>query len=163
EVSARYLKHFVDAWNNVPGRKPEDRLEDQSVVVTVPASFDDVARNLTAEAAKQAGLKHVTLLEEPQAAFHPPLRTPPPRPAALKPGRRVGAGGRGGGTPDFSLLPGAEGKGEPDLVRGAGGDPLLLGGNNKGPALAKSIESKLSAKPDAAQFGVLVQACRAAK
>jgi molecular chaperone DnaK (HSP70) len=62
EASAKYLKHMVDAWNAAAGRKPEDRLEDQPVVLTVPASFDDVARNLTAEAAKLAGLKNVSLL-----------------------------------------------------------------------------------------------------
>ena len=63
EVSARYLKHIVEAWNAAHGRKAADHLENQEVVITVPASFDDVARNLTAEAAKQAGMKHVTLLE----------------------------------------------------------------------------------------------------
>src|SRR5262245_59455829 len=57
DVSARYLQHFVDAWNHTPGRRAEDHLENQQVVVTVPASFDDVARNLTAEAASRAGLK----------------------------------------------------------------------------------------------------------
>jgi hypothetical protein len=164
EVSAKYLKHFVDAWNHVPGRKPEDRLEDQSVVVTVPASFDDVARNLTAEAAKQAGLKHVTLLEEPQAAFYAWLGTHPPVEAtALKPGMRCVVVDVGGGTSDFSLIRAAEGKGELDFVRDAVGDHLLLGGDNMDLALAKSIESKLSARPDAAQFGALVQACRSAK
>jgi hypothetical protein len=158
------LKHFVDAWNHAPGRKPEDRLEDQSVVVTVPASFDDVARNLTAEAGKQAGLKHVTLLEEPQAAFYAWLGTHPPVEAtALKPGMRCVVVDVGGGTSDFSLIRAAEGKGELDFVRDAVGDHLLLGGDNMDLALAKSIESKLSARPDAAQFGALVQACRSAK
>ena len=69
EVSAKYLKHIVEAWNHAPNRKPADHLEEQDVVVTVPASFDDVARNLTMQAAKEAGLKNVSLLEEPQAAF----------------------------------------------------------------------------------------------
>jgi hypothetical protein len=164
DVSARYLKHFVDAWNHAPGRKPEDRLEDQPVVVTVPASFDDVARNLTAEAAKQAGLKHVTLLEEPQAAFYAWLGTHPPLEATrLKPGMRCVVVDVGGGTSDFSLIRSAEGKGELEFVRDAVGDHLLLGGDNMDLALAKSIEAKLSARPDGAQFGALVQACRSAK
>ncbi len=164
EVSARYLKHFVDAWNHAPGRKPEDHLEEQPVVVTVPASFDDVARNLTAEAAKLAGLKHVTLLEEPQAAFYAWLGTHAPQEATvLKPGMRCVVVDVGGGTSDFSLIRSAEGKGELDFVRDAVGDHLLLGGDNMDLALAKAIEGKLTHKPDAAQFGALVQACRAAK
>src|SRR4029453_16330979 len=152
----KYLKHIVEAWNAAPGRKDADRLEEQTVVVTVPASFDDVARNLTAEAAKQAGLKHVTLLEEPQAAFYAWLGTHPPIEATiLKPGMRCVVVDVGGGTSDFSLIRAAEGKGEIDFLRDAVGDHLLLGGDNMDLALAKSIEGKLSAKPDAAQFGAL--------
>src|SRR6185436_808592 len=98
EVSARYLKPIVEAWNAAPNRKPGDHLEEQTVVVTVPASFDDVARNLTAEAAKQAGLKNVTLLEEPQAAFYAWLGTHPPQEAtSLKPGMRCVVVDVGGG------------------------------------------------------------------
>ena len=74
-VARGICKHIVEAWNAAPNRKPADQLEEQTVVLTVPASFDDVARNLTVEAAKQAGLKHVTLLEEPQAAFYSWLGT----------------------------------------------------------------------------------------
>src|SRR5262249_2184503 len=71
EASARYLRHPVEGWNNTVARdRPEDRLEKQAVVLTVPASFDDVARNLTVEAARQAGIENLTLLEEPQAAFY---------------------------------------------------------------------------------------------
>src|SRR5947209_4782287 len=74
DVSARYLRHFVQAWNHT--HKPADEhLERQAVVLTVPASFDDVARNLTLEAAKKAGLQNVLLLEEPQAAFYAWLAT----------------------------------------------------------------------------------------
>src|SRR5262245_48751959 len=70
EVSVRLLKHMLQAWNSAPTRPEADRLESQTVVLTVPASFDDVARNLTMQAGKEAGLKNVTLLEEPQAAFY---------------------------------------------------------------------------------------------
>src|SRR5262245_55125054 len=67
EVSARYLRHLVECWNYVMARDLEDyRLEKQAVVLTVPASFDEVARNLTVEAARKAGLENLTLLEEPQ-------------------------------------------------------------------------------------------------
>ena len=71
EASARYLRHMVEAWNHVMAKdRADDRLEKQTVVLTVPASFDDVARNLTVEAARKAGLENLTLLEEPQAAFY---------------------------------------------------------------------------------------------
>ena len=164
EVSARYLRHLVEAWNAVPNRKPDDRLEEQTVVITVPASFDDVARNLTAEAAKQAGLKHVTLLEEPQAAFYAWLGTHSPQEAGLlKPGMRCLVVDVGGGTSDFSLIRAVEEHGEFGFVRDAVGEHLLLGGDNMDLALAKSVEAKLPGKLDAAQFGALVQACRSAK
>jgi molecular chaperone DnaK (HSP70) len=165
EVSAKFLKHIVEAWNSAPNRKPEDRLEEQDVVVTVPASFDDVARNLTAEAARLAGLKHVTLLEEPQAAFYAWLGTHSPQEAgSLKPGMRCLVVDVGGGTSDFSLIRAGEEKGELTFVRDAVGDHLLLGGDNMDLALAKAVETKLpGGRLDAAQFGALVQACRAAK
>lgn len=165
EVSAKYLKHLVEAWNAAPGRKPDEFLEEQTVVVTVPASFDDVARNLTADAAKQAGLKHVTLLEEPQAAFYAWLGTHSPAEAGmLKPGMRCLVVDVGGGTSDFSLIRAGEEKGELTFARDAVGDHLLLGGDNMDLALAKAVEAKLpGGRLDAAQFGSLVQACRAAK
>ncbi len=165
EVSARYLKHIVEAWNAAPNRKDTDKLEDQTVVVTVPASFDDVARNLTAEAAKQAGLKNVTLLEEPQAAFYAWLGTHSPQEAGmLRPGMRCLVVDVGGGTSDFSLIRAGEEKGELTFIRDAVGDHLLLGGDNMDLALAKAVETKLpGGRLDAAQFGSLVQACRGAK
>ncbi len=165
EVSSRYLRHLVEAWNAAPNRKPEDHLEDQTVVVTVPASFDDVARNLTAEAAKQAGLKNVTLLEEPQAAFYAWLGTHSAQEAGmLKPGMRCLVVDVGGGTSDFSLIRATEEHGEFGFVRDAVGEHLLLGGDNMDLALAKAVEAKLpSGRLDAAQFGSLVQACRSAK
>src|SRR5438270_151484 len=71
EASARYLRHLVESWNQVMAKEdPENRLEKQVVVLTVPASFDDMARTLTVEAARMAGLVELTLLEEPQAAFY---------------------------------------------------------------------------------------------
>ena len=163
EVSARYLRHLVEAWN--AGHKPEDKLEDQDVVITVPASFDDVARNLTAEAAKLAGLKHVTLLEEPQAAFYAWLGTHSPKEAGkLKVGMRTLVVDVGGGTSDFSLIRAVEEQGEFGFVRDAVGEHLLLGGDNMDLALAKAVEAKLpGGRLDATQFGSLVQACRSAK
>ena len=163
-VSAKYLRHFVDAWNAAPGRKPEDHLEECPVVLTVPASFDDMARNLTAEAAKQAGLKHVTLIEEPQAAFYCWLGMHSVEESGqLKPGMRCVVIDVGGGTSDFSLIRAAEDQGSLAFLRDAVGDHLLLGGDNMDLALAKAVEAKLSQKLDAGQFGTLVQACRGAK
>src|SRR5579871_4556587 len=90
EASTRYLRHMAQAWNHVmAARDPSLRLEKQLVVLTVPASFDDMARTLTVEAARKAGLENLTLLEEPQAAFYCWLSTHPPRETtALKPGSR---------------------------------------------------------------------------
>ena len=165
EVSARYLRHLVDAWNAVPDRRPDDYLEAQDVVITVPASFDDVARNLTVEAARLAGLKNVTLLEEPQAAFYAWLGTHSAAEAGmLKPGMRCLVVDVGGGTSDFSLIRAGEEKGELTFLREAVGDHLLLGGDNMDLALAKAVEARLPAgRLDAGQFGALVQACRSAK
>lgn len=166
EVSARYLRHMVDGWNHVLGRAPAERLEEQMVILTVPASFDDVARNLTAEAAKQAGLKQVTLLEEPQAAFYCWLgMSSVEEVGRMKPGMRCLVVDVGGGTSDFSLIRAAEDKGELTFLREAIGDHLLLGGDNMDHALARFAELKMpqAGRLDAAQFGMLVQACRQAK
>lgn len=166
EVSVRYLKHMVQAWNHAPHRAEADRLEDQTVVLTVPASFDDVARNLTMQAAKEAGLKYVSLLEEPQAAFYCWLGLSDPHEVTkMAPGMRCLVVDVGGGTSDFSLIRADEETGELSFIREAVGDHLLLGGDNMDLALARQVESRLpqAGKLDAAQFGMLVQSCRQAK
>ncbi|HXG08935.1 MAG TPA: Hsp70 family protein, partial [Gemmataceae bacterium] len=167
EVSARYLRHLAESWNHVMARgREEDRLEKQPVVLTVPASFDDVARNLTVEAARKAGLENLTLLEEPQAAFYCWLATRSAAEAgALKPGALCLVVDVGGGTSDFSLIQAVEQQGELGFVRLAVGDHLLLGGDNMDLALAKFVESRLpgAGRLDAAQYGLLTQACRQAK
>ena len=167
EASARYLRHMVESWNAVMAKdRPDDRLEKQTVVLTVPASFDDVARNLTVEAARKAGLEDLILLEEPQAAFYCWLAThSPAEAAALKPGTRCLVVDVGGGTSDFSLIEAIEQKGELGFVRQAVGDHLLLGGDNMDLALAKFVEVKLpgAGRLDAVQYGLLTQACRQAK
>jgi hypothetical protein len=163
EVSMRYLAHMVESWNHL---RKEHPLQDQAVVLTVPASFDDVARNLTMEAAKQAGLKNVVLLEEPQAAFYCWLGLSKiDEVTQMKPGMRCLVVDVGGGTSDFSLIQAAEDKGELTFIREAVGDHLLLGGDNMDLALARHAETKLpqAGRLDAAQFGMLVQSCRQAK
>jgi hypothetical protein len=167
EASTRYLRHLVEAWNfKMAANRPDDRLEKQAVVLTVPASFDDVARTLTVEAAAKAGLENVVLIEEPQAAFYCWLVTHSAKEAGqLKPGSRCLVVDVGGGTSDFSLIEAVEEKGELGFVRQAVGDHLLLGGDNMDLALAKFVETKLpgAGRLDAAQYGMLTQACRAAK
>jgi molecular chaperone DnaK (HSP70) len=167
EATARYLRHLVDAWNHAMSKgKDELRLEKQTVVLTVPASFDDVARTLTVEAARKAGLEDLLLLEEPQAAFYCWLATHPQKEASqVKPGYRCLVVDVGGGTSDFSLIQAVEQQGELGFVRLAVGDHLLLGGDNMDLALAKFVEAKLpqAGRLDAAQYGMLTQACRQAK
>lgn len=170
EVTARYLKHLADAWNLSHG---QHRLEKQQVVLTVPASFDDVARQLTVEAATKAGIEHFTLLEEPQAAFYCWLathaagtgRAAEGRAAEVQPGDSCLVVDVGGGTTDFSLIQASEEKGELAFLRQAVGDHLLLGGDNMDLALAKYVETKLpqAGRLDAVQYGLLTQACRQAK
>ena len=165
EVSSRYLQHMVEAWDHTMA-KIGAKLEDQQVVLTVPASFDDVARNLTMQAAQQAGLKNVTLLEEPQAAFYCWLGLSKIQEVTrMRPGMRCVVVDVGGGTSDFSLIRAEEDRGELTFIRDSVGDHLLLGGDNMDLALARFAESKLpqAGKLDAAQFGMLVQACRNAK
>jgi molecular chaperone DnaK (HSP70) len=167
EASARYLRHLVEAWNHaIAKERDEDRLEKQAVVLTVPASFDDVARNLTVEAARKAGIENLTLLEEPQAAFYCWLATAPAQEAgSLQPGALCVVVDVGGGTSDFSLIQAVEQQGEITFVRQAVGDHLLLGGDNMDLALAKFVETKLpgAGRLDAAGYGMLTQACRLAK
>lgn len=167
EASMRYLRHLVEAWNHtMAANQPNDRLENLPVVLTVPASFDDVARNLTVEAARKAGIENLTLLEEPQAAFYCWFSTHSAGEAQqLRPGSRCVVVDVGGGTSDFSLIRAVEEKGELAFVRDAVGDHLLLGGDNMDLALARFIEPRLagSGKLDAGQFGMLAQACRQAK
>jgi hypothetical protein len=167
EASARYLRHLVDSWNYTTARDdPAARLEKQTVVLTVPASFDDMARTLTVEAARKAGLEDLTLLEEPQAAFYCWLATHSAAEAGrLKPGAQCLVVDVGGGTTDFSLIQAVEQQGELGFVRQAVGDHLLLGGDNMDLALAKLVESRLpqAGRLDAAQYGLLTQACRLAK
>src|SRR5471032_3274218 len=167
EASTRYLRHMVEAWNHVMASKhPEYRLEKCPVVLTVPASFDDMARKLTVEAARKAGIENLTLLEEPQAAFYCWLATHSPQEAAnLNPGDHCLVVDVGGGTTDFSLIQADEHQGALTFLRQAVGDHLLLGGDNMDLALAKFIETKIpsAGKLDAAQYGMLTQACRQGK
>jgi molecular chaperone DnaK (HSP70) len=166
EASARILRHLQAAWD---AAHPEAPLHEQDVVVTVPASFDEGARALTLRAAADAGLPKLLLVEEPQAAFYDWVRVHRGKiEDELKGVHLVLIVDVGGGTTDLTLIkvdPAADGQsdGAPVLNRIAVGDHLLLGGDNMDLALARTAEARLQRKLDAAQFGALVSACRAAK
>ena len=164
EASAGYLRHIQEAWDS---QNPDRPLAEQEIVLTVPASFDAVARELTAEAARSAGLKNLTLLEEPQAAFYSWLD-------GVGEGWReqVSVGDRilvcdiGGGTTDFSLIVVTEEDGDLALERVAVGDHILLGGDNMDLTLAATVQQRLKAqgtKLDAWQMQVLTHGCRVGK
>lgn len=167
EASAAYLAHLRDAWNAGVGKDAGGRLEEQEVLLTVPASFDAVARELTVEAAKQAGLAGVTLLEEPQAAFYAWLAEAGDRwRKQVKVGDVILVCDVGGGTTDFTLIA-VEGRdGDLTLNRLAVGEHILLGGDNMDLALAYAVAATLPRGMeglDAAQRVALNHACRAAK
>jgi len=164
EASARLLGHMAAAWN---AAHPETPLAQQEVVITVPASFDEVARSLTVQAAKSAGLEKFTLVEEPQAAFYDfTARHRHDLAAVLQEIRLVLVVDVGGGTTDFTLIQTGVTAGSPALRRIAVGDHLMLGGDNMDATLARHVEERLLAdgrKLSATQWTQLVQAARAAK
>lgn len=168
DASARYLTHLREAWNETIARGDASlALENQDVTLTVPASFDAVARELTVEAAKKAGLPHPTLLEEPQAAVYAWVEAMGERwRKLLKVGDLVLVVDLGGGTTDFSLIAVVEHEGELALQRVAVGDHILLGGDNMDLALAHALEQKLAQagkKLDRWQFLALTHGARKAK
>jgi len=164
EASARYLAHLRATWDQA---HPDAPLGEQEVLLTVPASFDAVARELTVTAARQAGLEKLTLLEEPQAAFYSFLaRTGDAWRKQLRPGDVVAVIDVGGGTCDFSLIAVSEQEGNLALERVAVGDHILLGGDNMDLTLAHAVTQKLAAdgqKLKSSQYRGLVHACRRAK
>ncbi|MBF5042708.1 Hsp70 family protein [Aggregicoccus sp. 17bor-14] len=167
EASTRYLRHLHAAWDQAFGTDGGSTLAEQDVIVTVPASFDPAARELTLEAAKAAGLSHVTLLEEPQAALYAWLES---MGEGFRKRMRVGevilVVDVGGGTSDFSLITVRERDGEVELTRVAVGDHILLGGDNMDLALAHTLNQRLTGegkKLDAWQFNALTYGCRHAK
>jgi molecular chaperone DnaK (HSP70) len=163
EAERQYLDHLRMAWNQ---RHEDAKLEAQQVLITVPASFDAAARELTQRAAKLAGYPEVTLLEEPQAAFYSWIARNPNWREQIRPGDSILVVDIGGGTTDFTLIAVTERDGELQLERIAVGEHILLGGDNMDLALARYAEQQLGAKGtklDAVQFHALWQQCRHAK
>jgi molecular chaperone DnaK (HSP70) len=168
ECSRRYLQHLRDAFLHAERTQGRDwDLSEGEIVVTVPASFDEVARSLTAEAAKAAGVGDVTLLEEPQAAFYAWTAQ------AGKTWREDVAHGDivlvcdvGGGTTDFSLIAVTDVEGSLELERVSVGEHILLGGDNMDLALAHTLNAQLEAAGkslDSWQFLALMHAASKAK
>lgn len=145
EATARYLRHVRDAWNDVMAKGDVDaEFDAQEIILTVPASFDEVARTLTIEAARLAGYDKMTLLEEPQAAFYSWIAQHESNwDSQLPVGTLVLVCDVGGGTTDFSLIEVVLKDGKPVFQRMAVGDHLLLGGDNMDAAIVHRLEEKL--------------------
>ncbi|MBA3028069.1 MAG: hsp70 family protein [Desulfobacteraceae bacterium] len=165
-ASAAFLEHIRNAWNDF--HQEEDLfLENQKVIITVPASFDETARDLTLEAAKLAGLKEVVLIEEPLAAFYNWLMAHEKDwTDHVKTGDLILVCDVGGGTTDFSLIALKSTNGSPGFERIAVGDHLILGGDNMDIALAQRMESYTSKAGSSLGFDrwkALCNHCRQAK
>ena len=147
EASSYFLGYLRQVWDHHHARgKTESALSEQDVLLTVPASFDEEARELTRRAAEQAGFENVTLLEEPQAAFYAWLESQGDGwRKRVKVGDLVLVCDVGGGTTDFSLITVSEEGGELVLKRVAVGEHILLGGDNMDLALARLVEQRLEA------------------
>jgi hypothetical protein len=169
EAAAEYLRHLRHAWDaRVNAKKePELALGAQQILLTVPASFDEEARELTLRAAEAAGLTHVTLLEEPQAAFYAWIDAQGEDwRKRVKVGDLILVCDVGGGTTDFSLITVSEEAGELALKRVAVGEHILLGGDNMDLALARLLQQRLEEeghRVDTWQLQGLWHQCRLAK
>ncbi|HHX8341454.1 TPA: Hsp70 family protein [Vibrio alginolyticus] len=159
-----YLEHLKDAWNHA---NPNHNLADQDVTITVPASFDPAARDLTAEAARNVGFVHLTLLEEPQAALYNWIDNSNDKwRDQVEVGDIVLVVDIGGGTTDLSLVEVTEDGGNLTLNRIAVGEHILLGGDNMDLALAYRLKMKLAQEGKELQpwqVQAMTHACRDAK
>jgi len=164
QASIEYLRHMRDAWN---ARYPDAPLSEQDLVITVPASFDPAARELTVEAAHAVGLRQAILLEEPQSALYSWIQTSEGKwREQVKPGDIILVVDVGGGTTDLSLIAVTEEEGNLILNRVAIGDHILLGGDNMDLALAYVLKTKIEAggkRLEPWQIQALMHGCRDAK
>ncbi len=163
-ASIRYLEHLRQAWNQT---HPEAPLEQQELTITIPASFDPAARELTAEAAQAAGFPHATLLEEPQSALYSWIQASGGEwREQVQVGDVILVVDVGGGTTDLSLIAVVERDGALELHRVAVGEHILLGGDNMDLTLAHTVAQKLASQGtrlDPWQIRALTHGCRAAK
>ncbi|WP_047474636.1 Hsp70 family protein, partial [Delftia sp. ZNC0008] len=163
-ASIRYLSHLRWAWEQA---HPEAPFDAQDVTVTIPASFDPAARELTAEACRAAGFQRLTLLEEPQAALYSWIQASGGQwRKQVQSGEIILVVDVGGGTTDLSLIAVLEKDGGLELQRVAVGEHILLGGDNMDLALAYGVARKLAQEGkqlDAWQTRALAHGCRQAK
>src|SRR6202166_1856890 len=145
ECSRRYLEHMREGFLYAESARGHSwNLEEGLVVLTVPASFDEIARNLTAAAAESAGWGKVVLLEEPQAAFYAwTARAGNSWRTQVRRGDIVLVCDVGGGTADFSLIAVTEKEGNLEVERISVGEHILLGGDNMDLALAYALKAQL--------------------
>ena len=168
EASSQFLRYLRTVWDSgEAGEKAELALAEQDILLTVPASFNEEARELTRRAAEQAGYPHVTLLEEPLAAFYAWLESQGDAwRRRIKVGDLVLVCDVGGGTTDLSLIVVSEENGDLILKRVAVGDHILLGGDNMDLALARVLQQRLESlgnRIDTWQLHGLWHQCRIEK
>ncbi len=168
DATSRYLEHIRMAWNHtMAGTDPDNLLEGQDVFITVPASFDAVARDLTVRAAEKAGLENITLLEEPQAAFYSWInQTREGWRNEVRVGDVILVCDIGGGTTDFTIIEVDDEGGGLVLNRVAVGDHILLGGDNMDLTLAYAVRRHFTERKinlDTWQMLGLIYNCREAK
>ena len=166
EITSYFLEHIKRSWDNKFSKVKDLHgnpcvLSDQQIVITIPASFDETARELTVESAKSAGYKNINLLEEPLAAFYCWLDYNSTEwTDIIKPREKTLIIDVGGGTCDFSMIEMSE---EGTLVRTAAGNHLLLGGDNIDIAVARIIEKKWNTNLTQGEWLTLCQKTRDAK
>lgn len=164
QATTAYLQHLRDAWQSLHPNAP---LDQQDVVITVPASFDPAARELTVEAARAVGLGQAILLEEPQAALYSWIeKSHGDWRKHAEIGDIILVIDIGGGTTDLSLIAVTEKDGNLELTRVAVGDHILLGGDNMDLALAYTVKAKLEKdgkRLEPWQLQALTHSCRDAK
>jgi len=163
QASIAYLQHLRDAWQY---QHPDAPLAQQDLVITVPASFDPAARELTVEAARAVGLGQAILLEEPQAALYSWIEKNGDWRKQATCGDIILVVDIGGGTTDLSLIAVTEQNGNLELTRVAVGDHILLGGDNMDLALAYTVKAKLEKEGkriEPWQLQALTHSCRDAK
>lgn len=168
EASKRYLQHIREAWDAQMARgQEEDRFDQQLIILTVPASFDEVARELTMDAAHQAGIPRVVLLEEPLAAFYAWLaRNESVWQEQMSDGQLILVCDVGGGTSDFTIVGVRRGEAGLRFDRLAVGEHLMLGGDNMDMTLGRHLETELMGQPgklDPQRWHQVVHQARQAK
>jgi len=164
QVTVAYLQHLSEAWK---AQHPDAPLSEQDVTITVPASFDPAARELTVEAARSVGLEKALLLEEPQAALYSWIeKSEGDWRNHVSVGDVILVADVGGGTTDLSLIAVTQNEGNLELTRVAVGDHILLGGDNMDLALAYTVKAKVEKEGQRLQpwqVQALTHSCRDAK